>query len=51
MLGCIEWRAHGLCFLGANRGVTLVTRRMSVRGWDNGWSKGVMREEECGRGM
>ncbi len=46
-----EREAHGLCFSRANRGVTLVTRRMSVRGWDKGWSKGVMREDECVRGM
>ena len=42
---------HGLCLFRDNRGVTLVTRRMSVRGWDKSWSKGVMREDECIRGM
>ena len=50
-LGCTERGAHGLCLFRANREVTLVTRRMSVRGWDKGWSKGVMREVECVRGM
>ena len=35
----------------ANKGVTIVTRRMSVRGWDKGWSKGLMREVEGVRGM
>ena len=28
--------AHGLCLFRANRRVALVTRRMSVKGWDKG---------------
>lgn len=32
-LGCFERGAHGLCLFVAKQGVTLVTRRMSVRGW------------------
>ena len=31
--------AHGLCLFSTNKEVTLVTRRMSVRGEDKGWSK------------
>ena len=50
-LRCFQKEAHGLCLFRANRGVTLVTRRMSMRGWDKGWSKGVMREDECVRGI
>ena len=50
-LRCFQRETHGLCLFGANRGVTLVTRMMSVRGRDNGWSKGKMREDECVRGM
>ena len=52
-LRCFQSEAHGLCLFRAKRGVTLVTRRMSMsmRGWDNGCSKGIMREDECVRGM
>ena len=32
-LGCTQRGAHGLCLFRANKEVTLVTRRMSVRGW------------------
>ena len=38
-----------MCLFRAHREVTLVARRMSVRGWDKGWSKGVMRVVECVR--
>ena len=48
---CFQREAHELCLFRANRGVTLVTRRMRMREWDNGWSKGIMREDECVRGM
>ncbi len=43
--------ARGLCLFRANRGVTLFTRRMTVRGWVKDWSMGVMREVECVREM
>ena len=32
-LGCPKKEAHGLCLFGANLGVALVIRRVSVRGW------------------
>ena len=32
-LGCFERGAHELCLFVSNQGVTLFTRRISVRGW------------------
>ena len=50
-LRCFQREAHGLFLFRVNRAVTLVTRRMSVRGWYKSWSKGLMRVVECVRGM
>ena len=50
-LRLFQREAHGLCSFGTNRAAIVVTRRMSVRGWDKGWSEGVMRVVACVRGM